>query len=115
MVHATLEGSSADVFYRGISELKNGQITISLPEYFEDLTESEGRTVLLTNINGYDILSSSKIKDGVFTVNCNNNISQQKFCWMVMAVRKNTGFKVDPMKDEVDMRGDLPYKYLINN
>jgi len=101
LVHASIEGPTLDVFYRGISELVNGEVEIELPEYFEALTTQEGRTVLLTaetdsGSTQVAHLAYSSIYDGkfkVFEVNGSQN-SSQKFSWVVMAIRSDTSFDV---------------------
>ena len=101
LVHASIEGPTLDVFYRGTSELINGKVEIELPEYFEALTKKEGRTVFLTpevdNGNtqvaqiAYSTIDNGKFK--VFEVNGTKN-PFQKFSWLVMATRSDTGFEV---------------------
>ena len=65
---------------------------IALPEYFEKLTRSEGRTVLLTNLDGFDRIavqrqSRRQVSGGRFTVVSDNPASSQAFTWEVKAVR----------------------------
>lgn len=50
LVHACSEGETADVFYRGEARLVDGLAEVVLPDYFEALTELEGRTVQVTPI-----------------------------------------------------------------
>jgi hypothetical protein len=112
LIHACIEGPTSDVFYRGKSQLKNGTVDINLPEYFENLTEEENRTISLTTIRGYDKLTVWKeIEKGNFTVCSDNEKSKQEFYWEVKAIRKGGIFKVDPYKDEIRVHGDGPYKY----
>ncbi len=101
LVHASIEGPTLDVFYRGISELVNGEVEIELPEYFEALTRQENRTVLLTaEVDNSDAqvaqLAYSAVRNGkikVFEVNESRN-PFQKFSWVVMAIRSDTDFDV---------------------
>lgn len=118
LVHASIEGPTLDVFYRGVSELVNGEIEIELPEYFEALTKKEQRTVLLTpEANNsdtqvaqlaYSAVDSGKFK--VFEVNGSQNPSQ-KFSWTVMATRSDTDFDAvvdsDPLADSLSMHGPI--------
>jgi hypothetical protein len=114
LVHACLEGPTTDVFYRGESQLKNGTVNIELPKYFEKLTEEKNRTILLTNIEGFDKLAVKRggVKNGTFTVYSDNPKSEQEFYWEVKAQRKDTTFGVEPYKDEVKVYGFGPYKYV---
>ncbi len=36
---------------------------------------------------------------------------EQEFSWLVMAIRKGPDLKVEPRKDEVEMKGFGPYRY----
>lgn len=65
---------------------------IELPEYFEALTRPQGRTVLLTHLDGFDRLgvhtrSGAQVRDGSFVVIWDNQSSAQAFSWEVKAVR----------------------------
>ena len=79
LVHSVLEGPEIAVFYRGTSTLQNGKLTITLPDYFEALTRLEDRTVLLTNIDGFDAIAvksidGTQVKDGKFTVSLTTHL-----------------------------------------
>lgn len=80
------------MYYRGQAQLTNGRAVIYLPEYFETLTRPEGRTVVLTNMDGFDRLaverqSGMAVRDGKFVIISDNARSSQPFCWEVKAVR----------------------------
>lgn len=102
LVHASLEGPEAGVYYRGTAELKNGQVTITLPDYFEALTSKQDRTVQLTNIDGGDMIfvksqNGAQVKNGKFVVQSSNKNSQQKFNWQVTAIRADIpALEVEP-------------------
>jgi hypothetical protein len=103
LVHATVEGPENAVFYRGKAQLRNGEIVVELPAYFEGLTREEGRTVLLTKIDGFDGIAiktqdGQQIKDGKFIVYSENPHSTQRFNWEVKAIRAD----VEPLKVEVE-------------
>jgi len=86
LIHACIEGPEAGLYYRGDTELVNGQALIRLPEYFETLTRPEDRTVLLT-AKGREpfLLSCTDIVDGKFTVY--GTRPDGEFSWEVKAVR----------------------------
>lgn len=92
LVHSTLEGPEAAVFYRGEAQLQNGTATVTLPPYFEALTRAEARTVLLTPIVENDepvsALAATRVRHGCFTVRmiADGNPSQC-FWWEVKALR----------------------------
>jgi hypothetical protein len=92
LVHSAIEGPETAVYYRGEGQLANGRAEISLPEYFESLTNKEGRTVMLTNVDGFDRLSVQRqdgmqVKDGKFVVTAESPSSSQAFSWEVKATR----------------------------
>lgn len=95
LVHSTLEGPEIAVFYRGVAQLANGIATVTLPPYFEALTTTAGRTVLLTpqfqsETEPISQVAASSVVDGKFTVRASdtNNLSQM-FSWEVKAVRSD--------------------------
>jgi len=121
LVHACAEGATADVFYRGEAQLKAGICAVTLPDYFEAVTELEGRSVMLTPIadeNGMVAnLAAYEIIDGQFLVEQvgGYNVPDQRFWWRVDAVRKNTAFNVEPEKSSVTVHGMGPYTYIESN
>lgn len=90
LIHSCLEGPESSVYYRGQAQLKDGQATIHLPDYFEALTRQEGRTVLLTP-KGREpfLLSHEDIVDGTFKVY--GTRAGGAFSWEVKAVRADVG------------------------
>lgn len=121
LVHACTEGLTADVFYRGQAQLKAGICVVTLPDYFEELTELENRSVMLTPIadeNGMVAnLAAYEIEDGQFLVEQigGYHVPDQRFWWRVDAVRKNTAFNVEPEKSSVTVHGMGPYTYIESN
>ncbi|MBD2449047.1 hypothetical protein H6G76_18180 [Nostoc sp. FACHB-152] len=119
LIHGTLEGPEASVFYRGSSQLVNGKAEINLPDYFEALTHKEGRTIVLTNIDGFDKLmvkkiGQDKIVQGKFYVVSDNPESSQEFDWEVKAIRKDVApLVVEPNKTDYEVTGHGPYTYAI--
>jgi hypothetical protein len=92
LAHAAIEGPETAVYYRGEAHLINGRAVISLPDYFERLTTRAGRTVILTNVDGFDRLAVQRqegmqVKDGQFVVVSDNPSSTQAFSWEVKAAR----------------------------
>ncbi len=97
LLHSSLEGPEAGVYYRGEGQLLNGRTEIKLPDYFEALTQKEGRTVILTNIDGFDRLAIQsqtgiQVKDGSFIVYSDNPRSTQRFTWEVKAMRADVAW-----------------------
>jgi hypothetical protein len=120
LVHACAEGPTADVFYRGEARLEEGIARIDLPDYFESLTELEGRTVQITPIIEHGEawktanLAASRVENGCFYVFQTGGMmnNEQPFWWRVDAVRKGTAFNVEPSKSAVTVAGEGPYTYI---
>jgi hypothetical protein len=119
LMHATLEGPEGAVYYRGTAQLKSGKMQIQLPRYFEGLTRTEDRTILLTNIDGFDPLTvltqdGAQIKDGRFIVASSNEESTQAFHWEVKAIRKDVqALEVEPLKSAIKVERFGPYTYAV--
>lgn len=117
LVHATLEGPEGAVYYRGSARLENGRAEVELPPYFEALTRGSGRTILLTNVDGFDTLAvrrvdGAKIRGGRFVVESNNPASAQEFDWEVKAIRADgPSLRPEPLREEIAVRGFGPYTY----
>lgn len=92
LTHAAIEGPEVAVYYRGEAQLDAGRAVIELPEYFEALTQKRQRTVILTNVDGFDCLAVQRqaemqVKGGKFVVVSNHPDSTQRFTWEVKALR----------------------------
>lgn len=117
LVHVAIEGPEVSVFYRGSARLEGGRAVVQLPDYFESLTQQEGRTVQLTAIDGFDRLAvrtqaGARIRNGRFEVYSDNPNSTQQFDWEVKARRHDSdGLVVEPDKSEIVVHGDGPYTY----
>jgi hypothetical protein len=119
LVHATLEGPEGAVFYRGAARLEAGLAVVELPPYFEALTRQEGRTVLLTNVDGFDRLAvqtvgGARVRDGRFVVRSDDPASTQAFDWEVKAVRADSPrLVVEPRREEIEVRRFGPYTFAV--
>ena len=99
LIHSSLEGPEAAVFYRGEAQLSDGKALIRLPDYFEALTQKHGRTVQLTPKGAEPyLLSYTDVVDGHFTAYGTN--PEGRFTWEVKAVRAD----VDLLTPEVEKR-----------
>ncbi|MFP5264918.1 MAG: hypothetical protein ACLGJB_23760 [Blastocatellia bacterium] len=119
LVHATLEGPEAAVFYR--RRLRDGRADIELPACFEALTELDSVTVQLTPIDGFDRLcvqtvAGRKVHEGRFKVVSDNAISAQAFDWEVKAMHRDVPpLAVEPDKRDISVHGSGPYLYHMPN
>jgi hypothetical protein len=117
LVHGTLEGPEGGVYYRGTAKLHAGEAVIELPKYFEALTQKGRRTIILTNVDGFDTLAirsqeGEKVKDGRFVVVSSNPTSTQAFDWEVKAVRKDVpDLEVEPSRRDLAVERFGPYTY----
>ena len=107
LVHACLEGPESGVYYRGKSEITNNKyVIVDLPKYVKNLCVEF--TIQITQIfNGKHIqLACSEVENNQFIVYGENT----KFYYLVQGRR---GYiNVEPLKSEVNVRGDGPYKYI---
>jgi hypothetical protein len=93
LIHTCLEGPEVAVYYRGEATTDfNGKATIKLPDYFESLTHTTGRTVLLTPMftDFSDLplpMAYSPILNGMFSVTTLTGNKLQRFSWEVKALR----------------------------
>ena len=92
LLHACIEGPETGVYYRGEGQLVDGKSRVALPDYFEPLARTEGRTVLLTAICEADepisVIAASPVLDGGFDVRAADDRNpSQRFCWEVKAIR----------------------------
>ena len=109
LVHGCLEGPESGVYYRGKGEINNNTSTIVyLPDYVKDFADD--LTIQITPIyNGLknkEALSVSEIENNRFTVYGSNG----KFYWIVYG--KRSSIEVEPLKKDVHVKGDGPYKYI---
>ncbi len=117
LVHASLEGPEGGIYYRGSAQLENGQARVTLPVYFEALAREDGRTIQLTNVDGFDRLAvktqdGAKIAEGAFVVVSEDPGSAQHFDWEVKAVRSDgPPLEVEPLKSDIAVSGFGPYTY----
>lgn len=113
LVHGCTESPMAGVEYWGEAEIFGGEAKVELPSYFESLTLIENRQVQVTPIDELCMVATSRIEGGQFTIKCSGP-DGTKVSWMVKAERKGAaGFDVEPLKSEVTVRGDGPYRYLV--
>ena len=98
LIHSTLEGPEVGVYYRGTTQLVNGVATVALPGYFEALTRSENRTVLLTAKYegvGQQLCSvaASDVVQGSFSIQAygvsDSTMCNHKVYWEVNAERSD--------------------------
>jgi hypothetical protein len=113
LVHACLEGPEAGVYYRGEGCIppEKDCIEISLPDYVDKFATDF--TVNITPIGKPVLLSSSRVKNGRFTIYrqfIDNNESE--FFWHVTGKRADV--TVEPYKSDVNIFGDGPYKWYSN-
>jgi len=110
LVHACLEGPESGVYYRGKDEITNNiSITIQLPDYVEKLATdlTVQITPIYNELHNNNNLRVSEVINNMFTVFGNNG----KFFWIVYGKRENI-MNIEPIKDEVDVKGNGPYKWI---
>ena len=86
LVHASLEGPEAGVYYRGTARLSNGKAKVTLPDYFDALTRDGETTILLTaRGNTPFLLSYDEFDEKSFVVH--GTKPGGEFDWEAKAVR----------------------------
>ena len=112
LVHACLEGPEVGVYYRGRSKIEDGnnKVTIKLPKYFSELVNEESISIQLQMIG-----KIPRIND-IVTFYEHNCIyvsgSSGEFYWHIYAERKNANLKIEPNKNDCEIKGIGPYTYL---
>ena len=107
LVHACLEGPESGVYYRGEGEITNNEnVTIFLPNYVDKIANN--LTIQITPIHDgkrkyYDV---SRVVNNSFTVWGENGT----FFWIVYGKRQ--AINVEPLKQDVQIKGLGPYKWI---
>jgi hypothetical protein len=92
LAYSPVLSADPSLLFRGEGRLTNGEASISLPAGFERLTSADSRTVILTNIDGFDPIAiktrnGAVIANNAFSVYSSNPSSSQRFSWEVKGVR----------------------------
>lgn len=110
LVHACLEGPEAGIYYRGKGTITNNEyVEIELPEYVKYIGSnySINITKIYSGKKTNENYETSEIEDNKFRVYGTNG----SFYWLVFAERIK--IDVEPNKNDVELKGDGPYTYLI--
>ena len=110
LVHACLEGPEAGVYYRGSGEIVNDKcVTVELPNYVKHLAlDLTVQITVLYDGKKLKYYNCTEIENNSFVVYGENG----KFNWLVMGNRKNTKFNIEPLKKDINVKGDGPYKWI---
>ena len=115
LVHACLEGPTADVMYKGYGHIAagNDQVDIVLPQYYEQLVV-EGSGVVTLTIKGRPIarIGGEVLKDRIRVYLDTNYGEDVGFYWQLVAERKGTSFEVEPKKEDVEVKSWGPYTWI---
>lgn len=117
LVHATLEGPEAGVFYRGTATLRAGRAEVALPPYADALCDPESWTFQLTPVGCFDRLAvvpmgEQRVTDGRFVVASEDPESEGTFDWEAKATRRDQApLDVEPRQADLDVRGIGPYTF----
>jgi hypothetical protein len=109
LVHACLEGPEAGVYYRGESKIEDGEAWVDLPPYLYRLANN--LTVQLTQINSNRDDEFARLRAGRVTVQGFPVYGDPcEFAWHVYGTRSR--IDTEPLRSEVVVKGDGPYRYL---
>lgn len=128
LVHACTESPQSAVEYAGVADIVDGRAVVTLPDYFDALTEPGSAVVTLspevldvelTHPGGMAVVMPSipqaahtPVVDGRFTIVCPTDGARVH--WRVYAVRRDVPqFEVEPLKATTVVRGDGPYRYIV--
>jgi hypothetical protein len=108
LVHACLEGLDVGVYYRGTSRINNNEsVIVELPAYVKNLaTDFTVHLTQVYNENECMSLVCSEVENNRFTVYGDNC----EFFWVVHGKRGD--IDVEPLKTDVTVKGDGPYKWI---
>ena len=92
LTYSSVLSNEPALLFRGEARLSNGEASVSLPPNFERLTRTDSRTIVLTNIDGFDPVAiksqnGAVIANNTFIVFSSNPKSSQRFSWEVKGVR----------------------------
>ena len=140
LVHCTTESPTAGIEYWGTAVLDDELAVVQLPDYFEALAEADGRAVFLqpelTTIDSVQPLPRtggartpaktrsirrpvvfsampSEITGGRFHIIAPGAPDGARVHWQVKATRRNATFTVEPLKTDVTVAGDGPYRFIV--
>lgn len=108
LVHACIEGPEVGVYYRGSATIQQGSVVIQLPSYVSVFATDF--TVQITPVyepgQPIGVYAATRVINGTFEVHG----PPGAFFWHVNASRRP--IQTEPLKSEVTVRGDGPYKYI---
>lgn len=97
--HSFVESPEMMNVYKGRARLVNGEVTITLPEWFDALNHPDTREISLTCINGWSpLFLVDHVRGNQFTVRTADGGSAiQEFSWVVYAVRNDKWARENPV------------------
>jgi len=97
LYYTALEGPEAGTYFRGSAKTVNGEVVITLPDYFANLTETERMTVQLTPVGGWgQLYVASKSPDKIVIKSAAKDSGDLEFDYLVQGVRKGyLNYKVE--------------------
>jgi hypothetical protein len=110
LVHACLEGPEAGVYYRGVDEILQKSVVITLPSYASAIaSEFTVHITPLIDDEQEDLIlcNATSVKNNQFKVISSHPC---KFTWFVMGKRLSIDVEVD--KDSTQVKGNGPYKWI---
>jgi hypothetical protein len=104
LYYTALEGPEAGTYFRGSAKTVNGEVVITLPDYFANLTETERMTVQLTPVGGWGQLYVASKSPDKIVIKSAKDTGDLEFDYLVQGVRK--GY----LNYEVERVGAFPVK-----
>jgi len=112
LFHGFVEAPRYDLIYRGVIKLNAGQAVVDIDKAsnmtkgtFAALTQN-AEVVALVNKTSYSRLKSSEVTNGEFTINCEDEFSNDTISWVVIAERHDP-FIINNDATRTDENGHL--------
>jgi hypothetical protein len=102
LYYTALEGPEAGTYFRGSAKTVNGVVTIELPAYFANLTETQRMTVQLTPVGAPGQLYVAEKSPAKLVIKVAEGSADLEFDYLVQGVRK--GY----LNYEVERKGAFP-------
>jgi hypothetical protein len=118
LIHACIEGPTADVYYRGRVEFERGdaECRVDLPEWFNKLVILDSVTIHITTINSFTntCVDIDNLNENYFTIKRQKDFEQKLSCfWEVKGEREDAGFPVEPKKSDIQIERVGPYSWCV--
>lgn len=117
LIHACLEGPTADVFYRGEVNFneKQNSLVINLPRYFNKIADENSIFIFISSVDNFNKYIYKLIyKYNMLQISRKNGDKKEKANYLIICKRKDVNFEVEPNKDMYEIKSVGPYSWINN-